>query len=67
MHHLETDGARAHFAETPDARAAHECLLLRTREMEKPQRDRPAAIRESAKQRAPSPYGYLAELDHALH
>jgi hypothetical protein len=66
MHHLEPYGPRAHFAVATYALTARECLLLRTIEVEEPQRDRARAVREPAQQRTATAHGHLGELDAAF-
>ena len=47
MHHLESRGPAAHFAEAADADAAGEALALSCREVKESQRQKPRAVGDS--------------------
>jgi hypothetical protein len=67
MYHLQPGGSRPDIAETPDARALYQELLLRPIEMEKAKRDRACAVGDSTKQGTAAAKSNLGELDLALH
>ena len=67
VHDLGPVLAAAHFAETGEARAAHELLLLGAAEMEEAQGQEARAVGEAHEQGTPPAEHDLRELDRALH
>ncbi len=67
MHHFQTHGAAARFAEAADARAARESVLLLRGEVEKPQRQKARTVGDLA-EHLPAPAKYrLGEQHLTLH
>src|SRR5689334_9028320 len=65
--HFQIATGEAHLAKTTQLKAALERLFLRLAEMEKPERDRAAAIGDTAQQRAPPAIGDFSQQDLTLN